>query len=612
MALELHAGPTAKLAELTPLRLLFWLALAAWFFQNLLSNPYSIGMAHDWTYFTHHEQSAHLTYVKYRELPVWDPWFCGGIPGLGNTQNNALSLTALLGVVFGVMPGARLASLLFFVAGLEGTYRCARHHGTRGVGALAAGTLFALSGRFVQPFVDGQPVFMAFALTPWVVLGFEKGLHSLSSSFGLGAVLALIFFEGGAVTTPLMVILVGVLTLFHAGRALVLADAGLRPSQPFQTLAVAGSVALVLSLPRLLPVVENLLLHPRLSVVAESYAPTRVWEMLMETPRRVHHSGAGSSHVGLFAPAALCFALARYDRRALGYLVLLIPLFDLTLGYHKGLGFYELVKQLPILENIRNPFRFTYFLAFYLALGAGRGIALAESDLARFAECVAKLEWLGRWRSARKVAGLGVLGAGALMLVAGASYAISKPVAYNRSRLEGMALRVPPLVRDSDFRQSLGNRWHAHVWSALNLGSIACFEEQPFFTSAALRGDLPAEEYLADPAAGTLRRVSWTPHEITLDVELEREATIVVNQNSHRAWRVEPGAITPHEGLLAARAPAGKYRLVFRHRDWMVTVGFLLQGLSIFALAFSRLLPRVRERSTRAAAPGKHETPVPP
>ena len=51
------------------------------------------------------------------------------------------------------------------------------------------------------------------------------------------------------------------------------------------------------------------------------------------------------------------------------------------------------------------------------------------------------------------------------------------------------------------------------------LGSIGCFEEQPFFTSAALRGDLAQEEYLDDPSAGTVRRVDWSHCSYDLDSE---------------------------------------------------------------------------------------------
>src|SRR5690554_400905 len=96
----------------------------------------------------------------------------------------------------------RMLVLLYTVLAMEGTWRLARWWGASATAALFAGLFFGLSGRFIQAIDDGQPVFYAFALFPWVVWSFERGLLSWRYALIGGGWMAWLFLEGGAVPTP--------------------------------------------------------------------------------------------------------------------------------------------------------------------------------------------------------------------------------------------------------------------------------------------------------------------------------------------------------------------------------------------------------------------------
>jgi hypothetical protein len=130
-----------------------------------------------------------------------------------------------------------------------------------------------------------------------------------------------------------------------------------------------------------------------------------------------------------------------------------------------------------------------------------------------------------------------------------------------------------------------------------NLGTLSCFEETPLDVSPLLRGDLPADEYLADPDAGTVRRVSWSPNEIVLEVDAKRPTTVLVNQNMGVGWRARGAALVEggENGLLAARVDAGRHTVTFRYLPRSVLAGAVVSLLAaVGAVAFLLVDRRAR------------------
>ncbi|MBW2263994.1 MAG: hypothetical protein JRG91_18690, partial [Deltaproteobacteria bacterium] len=487
---------THWLTEVAGLRLLLWVALGAWFLAQPLLAPGFTGHAHDWSYFTCHAHAAHLTYVKYHQIPLWDPYFCGGIPALGNLQNNVVAPSFVFPLLFGLLPGLKIAFLAFFIAGMEGGYRLARHLGIRGMGAVAASLAFCFSGRFVQLFNDGHPPFLTFLLAPWALLCFEKGLGSRRWILAGGGVMAIVFMEGGAVPLPFISFM---LVVWAACRTVVLlatSRAEFPVHRPLATLAAMAAVAAGLSAFRLLPVLDTLYANPRIWHLDEVYSVGHVVDMLFESGT-AGYTTAGSAFVGQFTAAFLVLALLARDRRVIILLAAGVLMLDMATGSDDLVGLFPAIKELPILSNLRNPFRATALVALFAALGAGCGIAIVEERL---------LALRGRAATA----------AALIVPVLCTVLVVRNVTDTTRPRLDHLFTRQPALTMDQPFRQSLGNRWYAHVWPAAGLGTLSCFEEQAFTVSPALRGDLTQEEYLSDPSAGTVTRRDWSPHGIEL------------------------------------------------------------------------------------------------
>ncbi|MCO4762267.1 MAG: hypothetical protein KC502_12225 [Myxococcales bacterium] len=581
-------GVSHAWANMAGARWMLWLLVAAWFLEPALSAPYFVGKAQDWAYFNQHATSAWLSWTVYGQLPQWEPFSCGGLPAIGNLQGTPVGLTQLLAALFGLMPGQRIASFIFIVLGMEGGFRYARHRGAHGFGAITAGLLFGLSGRFVQLFHDGQPVFLSFELTPWALLCLEKGWRQWRYAVVGSLVMALLLLEGGAVPTPLVSVLLGFVALLRTAVVVVRRDPDDEAWwRPVATLALMAALTLGLTLWRVIPVAESLIAHPRVWHGEDTYSIGHVINMVFRRGARQGYTADGSSLVGMGAALLFSVALLARDKRAPWLLALTLACLDLATGRSEGIGLFPILKSLPVLENLRNPFRFGIFAGFFVAVGAGIGISVIEEHI------VAALRAKMAHRWAAIVAGLATV-----VIAAAPAWQVAE---FGHDRLQKVFIRQAPRHVIRPFRQSIGNRWVADVWPAQHRGSLSCFEEQPFFQAAGLRADRPHEEFLVDPEAGVAERSSWSPHRIVVDVQLKRPTRLLVNQNHHRAWGSDVGSVVRHEGhiskepriigkkdgkgLIGIDLPAGKHRIELTFSDPWILFGLAVALLTLGLMA---------------------------
>ncbi len=582
-----HDNPTSALVDLTPFRLTVWMGLATLFMWSGLSKPYLLGSNFDWYLFTHHLEVARRTFVEYGQLPVWNPYYCGGVPELGNLQASAVAPVNLLMAPFGTMPGMKLGLWLFWVLGQEGTYQYARHHGVRGIGGLVAAAAFAFSGRFASPVVNGHPMFFGFLFMPWIFLGLEKGVRSWWWGVLGGLFMGWVFAKGGAVPTPMISVLLAIVMMIMTGRAILQSDScDYAWYRPTLTIAWMALITCAVTAVRALPVVETLLEVPRTLQSTESYSLTDVAKMLfVQTPGPPEsYNGTATSYIGLPVLGLAIYPLLFGDRRAGRAFFFVALCYMLAMGGESPLALYHGLKSLPVYENLRAPFRYTNFIVFFLGIGAGHGITRLEQQLVGGFGRLRDEKWLSQWSYGPSIyRGLSVLVIGGV--VAGLSVVVVSPVfQFNKARIDETFTVEWPRSYDRPFQQTIGNRWHANVWPVVSRGSLACWEAQPFFQSPALRADLEQEEFLKDETRGEVERISWSPHRIVLQVKADEKARVIVNQNKHRAWTSNLGEVTSDRGRLAVDVPAGEHRLVIEFSDPLVYAGFVISILTVLLI----------------------------
>lgn len=578
-------------------RLVVWLAVVRAVVPAIFSEPWKLAAYHDEHFYYAHEEAAKITIARYHQVPAWNPYYCGGIPGVANPQDSTFAPEFLLKLVYGVGPGRHLAYLLFFVLGMEGTYRLSRRLGASGLGAMLAGAVFATSGFFLDVLKLGWLNFFSFELVPWVAWAFLCGLSSMWHRVLGGLFIAWMVVSGGLYSGPYTVLMLGALLVLTTGEIALGERRDDRPPwwSPMAAFATIGVVAALVCAVKLLPMMKIVFGFPRLWEGTEAQPLANILARLT-TP--AGHDG----QPGFVGSMLLVLALvgAAFDRNGARALAMSTFFFLLALGDFADYAPNMLLHKLPVMGQLRFPHRFVVMVALWACVGAAIGIGRIEDLVPAIGRALRDLVVLQPLGGPSPLARLAFGAVGALLAgkIAWTVYEGFR----DESKLDNVFVMDSPIRREAPFKQSRGNRWDAQVWAPASLGTLQCFEETAFPMSAKLAGNAPAEEYPLDPDAATVQRVSWTPNVITLHVVAKANTTVVVNQNWNAAWRSNIGSVRAADGLLAVDVPAGDHQVVLKYRDRSLQAGLVVSVLSLLGLAFFAVREaRVRLLGLRAS-----------
>ncbi|MBK7397823.1 MAG: hypothetical protein IPJ34_16375 [Myxococcales bacterium] len=257
-------------------RLIVWCIAAAAFLPGLLRDPaHAIAYYHDEHNILLHEEAARKTIADFHQLPSWNPYFCGGMPGLANPPDTSLSPDFVLRLIFGTQPGRKLAALLMVLLGMEGTFRLARRHQASVIGAAMGGVAFACSGHFNYLAGLGWLFMFAYQLIPWVALSFEEGLRDIRWRVGGGLFIAWMVLSGGTYVTLYAGIVLLCLLVIETVRAVLRSDGpdSVPWHRPAVTLATMGVVSFGVTAVRVLPMLQIVRKFPRILEQHDSDSP---------------------------------------------------------------------------------------------------------------------------------------------------------------------------------------------------------------------------------------------------------------------------------------------------------------------------------------------------
>lgn len=562
--------PLDRWLERLPVRLTIFLLLA------LAGYGYSIfgcvrcgGSTSDWQFFQFYDEIARQAFLRWFQFPIWNPYQCGGAPFIGNPQTTFLVPTFPLVLVFGTTLGERLSNIAVIVVAAEGGWRLGRYLGMRPIAALLLGLTYPYFGRTMGWFHDGQYGLLGMGLSLWVTYGFLRGIAEPKYR-ALGAFfLAWMICFRGIQPGPQLALGLGLWAVLLGVRAYRENKSWRAALAPVGSLATIGVFAIALAGIRMIPVLSEVLSRPRVVNENTSRLLSDAW---------VHFYGlsplllpwyrdAGYAYIGiipyLFAVGA--FFVPSVRQRAAIPLVLFSIFAIVTMGYHGWFSIYPWLKLLPLYRSLRNPALYSFTGALFLCIAACWSFD-------RF------LGWLEQRFPTRPrlVERLPIV----LILVT-----VIELAATANWYMRGATFAYPEIPHvEGEFRQTRGNRFDVAVWPYIDRGSLSCYDETPWGGSVRLRPDLPAEEYLEDPSAGTARRVEWTPQRLVVEVELSRPTRLLVNQNWAPGWRSSTGTVVSLEGLLAVELPAGKHRVTLRMLPTLFFVGVLCSILALITL----------------------------
>ena len=545
-----------------PVRLALFSLLALVARWPSLSGAAGLNDFRDAHYLHQYEDAARRAVVQFHQIPLWDPYYCGGLYELGSPQTRYVSPGFLATLLLGTTRAEPVLALLMMILGMEGAYRYARARKASSLGAMWAAPVFGLSGVFAYSLRFGWVHFYGFALAPWVLWGLRRALRGSRTGLVAAAIaIAWMVGFGGTYAAPLTAVFCGLECL---EALVVLRRHGTRIARAGWMAAAVVLTAAGLSAVRLWPLAETLLASPRL---LNDRPGVRYPELLAYLFGSAANRADGLYLIGLvMVPVAL---LGLLRRRAWWLAAAIAMACWLATGYATRPSLFDGLRHIPIYGMLRYPERFLVLLA------------LAASALAALG--MHSLQVLARRRPAwiwAQWAALGLLAYNAVLLVR-----------YHRLEQERTSLMIAPVEVQRPFVQARGNRWLAAYYPAMSRGTLSCFDDFDVPQSPLLRGDLAQEEYLVDPSAGSVERRSWSPNRIVLQVKLARQGRVRINQNYHPGWHTSTGTVSNDLGLLAVDLPAGEHEVTLRFLPESAAGGIAISLASLAVLVWI-----VRER----------------
>ena len=554
---------TAKRWEVTCVAtgaILFGLA----FTYPVLAHFSGIGEIDDWNQLLEMQWVPFYTVSHFHQLPLWNPYECGGIPSLGDPQSRFLSPFFLLHLLFGPVIGFHLEIILHLAIAWSGGYVLARVQGLSPLASTLCGSIYAGSSWFSLHLAEGHGHFVASAYLPWIVallwLCFSE--RALIPAAGSGLLMALTIGEGGVYQVLQALVLAALLGLTLS----VL----YRSYWPITAIVIFAAFSAGFAAFKLLPDYGMMHTYPRpwgpfdrtsFRLICTALF-SRVQDLMRERSGGQFGFWEYGAYIGPFAAVLSLFGAVKYPRGAAPWLVAGVVFLALAAGHNTRHSLWNLLHELPIFSSSRVPSRF--LIPFTLAVGVLASFG-SEAILKRF-----------------KTWGVYVV-----CLTLCAMLVDFWQVSVSNLRYVVSGELHNPVAASSSFRQVRDQSDNRMLAASLaDEGSTYCYEYTGIRTPAAGFNEATyrGEQYLLDPGTVTLKR--WTPNRLEYAVDAGAASSVmVINQNYDPSWRVMSGhgQIFSYGGLLAVPVPAGKSQIVLQYISMAVIVGAIISMLTALA-----------------------------
>jgi hypothetical protein len=501
----------------------------------------------DWDAFTDQWWVASQTVTHFHQLPLWNPFKCGGLPMLGNPEAVVATPFLLLHLAFGLAAGLYLQLILHLALGFAGGYVLARVMGLGAIAGLVLGSVFlSTSWLYLQLAMGDLPLALPTAYWPWMLALFFVGINRRRiAPLAVGGIMLALAATEGNYTFIYAVILIGVLSLM-----LALTQRSIWPAIAAGVLVAFGAAIAAI---RLVPSAEFLALYPRGGWAGPQddtllHIPTflfsRNQDLYREIPGLVVYACYGAYISPVFALLAVV-GLLTGRLKTLPWLVAATVFLLLARGDTGPYCALALLRRLPLFGNIAFPTRFIGPFVFTVGAIAAYGADFVCRNA-------------GRW---------GTRAAGALLIVGLAdAWLVSPPNLRYMYRDP-----IPTMPYSAQFRQFWSDNTQVQTeYNQANLGVVHCYghgegADSPTTVVGYNQANYSGEYYLVGP--GQISQIEWTPNQLRYHVSVTAPTELVVNQNYFPGWRVESGVgdVTSRNGLLAVHVPAGSHDITLRY-----------------------------------------------
>jgi hypothetical protein len=511
-------------------------------------------------------EAARISLLRYHELPLWNPYECGGLPLWDNPQAFVGAPLSWLTFVVGTTRTMELWYVIHSAIGFVCMWLLSKKElRLSRAAAFVASAMWAFNGFHQQHYSGGHTTFVPFLYFPLAILLWRRAEDDVRYAVGLGTLVAWMLYEGAVYPVPHLAILL-------AAEALTRAWPLRRIPRIVRAGAIVGLFAFVLSAGRLLPVIEQLRAHTRgLAVEKDAMQWSTLKEMFLV---RTHPRPApGQEYVwpefgAYLGPILLGLAVVGVLAEGVAnvWLFALLGLvFALMCGHFSPYAPWHILKgHIFPFKEMRVPSRFRCEVTLFLAVFAGLAIDRLP-------------EMLRRLRMREHAAGL--LRAGlVVMALIGIGDMLGVGIDWFSSRFDAAPAAHPA----PSTRLYFGGPGLAQFIDEpqQNRGRTGCWDEWGFGAGAPLwDGDVPQARATGGAVVEVANR---TQNTFALDVVASAPSKILLNSTFDLGWRTNVGTLREENRELVLDVPEGRHHVAIRYWPRLMSAGIVV---NVFGLA---------------------------
>lgn len=496
----------------------------------------------DWDQHYAYAEAARSSILKYKQIPLWNPYHCGGTSQIGNPQNDFLSPGFVFPLMLGPVVGYKILFIIYLFISLVGFYYLGLYYNISKLGSILLSHIYMLSGLFIMPFSVGMTTFLIIALLPHLYLLYLRGLQEKEEEKQLkyiiysSLILALIFF-GGYHYILNIVFFLFVITLVEAVHK--------KKSRPINAFLFLLLIFLPLISIKLLPSIETIVRHERrIKELTSGYNLNSLSMSLLsrnqsfegfKSWKASYGIDENGMYVGFLSLALFLLGLFRgfnKDRRLL--IIFLLFLF-LSLGTNINPSLYKLLHSLPFFDHMRVAQRYRYFFMIPFVLFIGLGFDFLRLRLIKITGNTKITDILLFLIIIVLVLDIAWVNLSFLQK----SFCIKE---IKIKKTDKFTQRCGMVFYDENgVTETIGDKTSysdEYIYLRAGYGSPQCYEPIPIHSSANCYQDKNYKgEFYFENDEGKVDLVYWSPNIMVFNVEMKKNDKLIINQNYDINWK---------------------------------------------------------------------------
>ena len=462
--------------------------------------------------------------------------------------------------------------------------------GIAGAARFASPIIFMFTSCWAMRLTEGHISWLPVSLLPFLFFFYLKSFGNFRWLLASAAIESLMFYGGGVYVFAYSLLFMGIYAVSLSVEKLAW--------RPVLTFCMVNLTVIGLTAPKLFPMLELLVNHPRVKDVGYSVT----WDQFLANFIE-RNSSLGmlerNSYVGIMVVVLYLCSLvmvrnyAALKATSLGMLLI-------SLGNFAVYSPWALLHGLPLFRNFQVPERslivFVFSSALLVGLYLGNWVDSKNKVIAYIVGGIVLLIGVDLFSLGYEIFGEVYKPINVSVFRFNGPMTLGRPAElYRVSPGQGAKLWSSDLSFHRPFRQiSVPDleRFAHGGWSdqylplLRNEGVVDAYEPIPINRHARSSTD-PAykgEFYLA--GMGKVVQPEWSPNKMTYRVELPSGSRLVINQNYWPGWSSTCGVVVNHEGLLAVDLHPGTYYVTVSYLPRTFLIGVGVMGITLTGILF--------------------------